>query len=145
LIGLSAEDLAALPIDETLRDAVSAAASINSRSALRRQKQLIGRLMRQSDATAIRRALDAGNAEERLARRVFADAESWRDRIIAGGDQAVAEFRTTVVDVDETLGSLLRELRATRNERTAKHLRRKIFRVIHAALAAEARDDRISR
>jgi ribosome-associated protein len=145
LIGLSAEELAALPIDETLRNAVSAAASINSRGALRRQKQLIGKLMRHSDATEIQRALDAGNAEQRLARRVFADAESWRDRVIEGGGQAVADFRATVADVDETLDSLLRELRATRNERTAKHLRRKIFRVIHTALAAEAQDDRISR
>ena len=145
LIGLSADELAALPIDQRLRDAVSAASSINSRGALRRQKQLIGKLMRDSDSIAIRRALDAGGAEERLARRVFADAEIWRDRFIDGGDQALASFRATVVDVDGTLDSLLRDLRATRNEREAKHLRREIFRAVHAALMAKARDDRISR
>lgn len=145
LIGLSADDLAALPIDEGLRDAVSEAASIKSRSALRRQKQLIGKLMRESDAAVIRQALEAGDAEERLARRVFADAEAWRDRVLEDGDQAVLALRSSVDNVDATLDGLLRDLRATRSERTAKHLRREVFRVIHTALMAQAQDDRISR
>ena len=145
LIVLSADELHALPIDERLRDAVTEAAALRSHSALRRQKRLIGKLMRNVDATAIRRALNARDASVRRARRVFADAEAWRDRVIEDGAPAVAALRTAAGDVDTALESLLGELRATRNERTAKHLRRQIFRAIHAALMAQAQDDRISR
>jgi len=56
LIGLSADELSALPIDERLREAVIAAAKIRSHGALRRQKQLIGKLMRHCDPEPIRHA-----------------------------------------------------------------------------------------
>ena len=46
LIDLSADELEALPIDERLRDAVLAASKMRAHGALRRQKQLIGKLMR---------------------------------------------------------------------------------------------------
>ena len=145
LIGLTADELGALPIDERLRDAVTQAASMRSHGALRRQKQFIGKLMRRADVCAIRRALDAQGEGDRLSRRVFADAEAWRDRVIDDGASAIVELRAVAGNVDTTLDTLIRKLRATKNQRTAKHLRRQIFRLIHAALMAQAQDDRISR
>ncbi len=145
LLELPLDELRSLPIDERLLEAVVEATTMRARGALRRQKQLIGKLMRSADVAAIRQALDASDAGDRMARRVFAKAEAWRDRVIAEGTAAVADFRADVGSVDANLDSLLGELRATRNERTAKHLRRQIFRVIHAALMAQAQDDRIPR
>jgi ribosome-associated protein len=145
LIGLDADELRALPIDERLYDAVIDAAAMRARGALRRQKQLIGKLMRNADVDAIRLALETGGADDQLAKRLFADAEAWRDRVVAEGAPAIAALRANVNEVDGSLESLIDDLRVARNERSEKHLRRQIFRTIHAALLAQARDDRISR
>ena len=59
LITLKPAELATLQLDADLYDAVIAAKSIRSRGALRRQKQLIGKLMRRVAAEPIRDALAA--------------------------------------------------------------------------------------
>ncbi|NIN40241.1 MAG: DUF615 domain-containing protein, partial [Gammaproteobacteria bacterium] len=92
LIELSPEELRALPIEERLLEAVLAATKIRAHGALRRQKQLIGKLMRSCDPEPIQRALDARGAEDRRAKRVFADAERWRDRIASEGGDAIRSF-----------------------------------------------------
>ena len=145
LIGLSADELNALPIDERLRDAVIAAAKIRAHGALRRQKQLIGKLMRNFDPDPIRKALYAREADDQLAKRVFADAERWRDRITSGGDEAVEEFCRQSGAAPEPLTDLLGRIRTAPGERVEKGLRRQLFREIHGALIGAARDDRISR
>ena len=90
MIGMDARVLDELPLDDRLRDAVRAAASMRGRGALRRQKQLIGKLMRNADAGAIHAALDARAADDRVAKRIFANAERWRDRIARGDAEAIA-------------------------------------------------------
>lgn len=57
LISLRESDIAALPIDDDLREAVLEARQIRANGALRRQKQYIGKLMRQVDPEPIRAAL----------------------------------------------------------------------------------------
>ena len=145
LIGLTAAELDELPLDERLRDAVLAASAMTAKGALRRQKQLIGKLMREADADAIRRIIDARSADDRLARRAFAEAERWRDRIVGEGHNAIEEYRQVMGSADEMLSELLTELQRTLNERTAKGIRRQIFQNVHSTLLARARDDRIPR
>jgi len=145
LIGLSADELQALPIDERLRDAVVAASKIRAHGALRRQKQLIGKLMRSCDPEPIRHALAARESDDRLAKRVFADAERWRDRITADGDDAIHEFCEKTGAAAAPLTELLGRIRTAPGERAEKTLRRQLFRAIHDALIAAAQDDRISR
>ena len=144
LIGLSENELQALPIDERLRGAVLAAAKIRAHGALRRQKQLIGKLMRNCDPEPIRHALHAREADDRLAKRVFADAERWRDRITSGGDEAIREFCAQCDTAPGPLADLLARIRTAPGERVEKGLRRQLFREIHDALIGTARDDRIS-
>ena len=86
LIDLSAEQLDAIDLDDRLRDAVVSARSIKAHGALRRQKQLIGKLMRNVDPEPIRQALHTLRFDDRLAKRVFHEAELWRTRLIDGGD-----------------------------------------------------------
>ena len=145
LIGLTVAELDELPLDERLRDAVLAASAMTAKGALRRQKQLIGKLMREADAAAIRRIIDARSTDDRLAKRAFAEAERWRDRIVSEGHNAVEEYRQVTGSAAETLGDLLTELQRTLNERTAKGIRRQIFQNVHSTLLARARDDRIPR
>ena len=59
LIGLKEADLARVPLPETLRDAVREARRIKARGGLVRQKQYIGKLMRELDPQPIEAALDA--------------------------------------------------------------------------------------
>ena len=144
LIELTPEELRALPIEERLREAVLAAMKIRTHSALRRQKQLIGKLMRNCDPAPIRRALDARSADDRRAKRVFADAERWRDRIASEGGDAVSSFCEQTGAASEPLVELLERIRNAPSERLEKGLRRQLFREIHDALMTAAQDDRIS-
>ena len=59
LIALKESDLARIPLPETLRDAVREARRIKARGGLARQKQYIGKLMRETDILAIEAALEA--------------------------------------------------------------------------------------
>jgi len=72
LVRMRAEDVAPLPLSETLQEAIIEARRLRSRGALARQHQYIGRLMRDEDVDAIRAALaaqeDALNARARLRR-----------------------------------------------------------------------------
>ena len=145
LIELTEEELLALPIGDRLREAVLAASKIRSHGALRRQKQLIGKLMRSCDPEPVRQALEARGADDRRARRVFADAERWRDRITGGDDDSVRSFCEQHGATPGPLVELLERIRRAPNERIEKGLRRQLFREIHDALMAAAQDDRISR
>jgi ribosome-associated protein len=145
LVGFTAGELQELPLDERLREAVLAASTMTAKGALRRQKQLIGKLMRDADADAIRRALDARCADDRMAKRAFAEAERWRDRIVSEGQPAIVEYQQATGATVETLGELVTELQRTANEHVAKTIRRRIFQNVHGALLARAQDDRIPR
>ena len=145
LIELTEEELLALPIDDRLREAVLTASRIRTHGALRRQKQLIGKLMRQCDPAPIRRALDARGADDRRAKRVFADAERWRDRMTAGSDEAVQSFCEQSGAAKGPFVELLARIRSAPTERIEKGLRRQLFREVHDALMAAARDGRLSR
>ncbi len=57
LIGLKEPDLRKMGLDEDLLEAVLEARRITSRGALRRQKQYIGKIMRQLDPEPIRAAM----------------------------------------------------------------------------------------
>jgi ribosome-associated protein len=145
LLDFTVEELRALPIDERLREAVLAAAKMRAHGALRRQKQLIGKLMRTCDPEPVRQAVAARAASDRQVKRVFADAERWRDRIVAEGSDAVRSFCEHSGARAAPLDELLARIRSAQSDRVEKGLRRQLFRAIHDALIAAAQDDRISR
>jgi ribosome-associated protein len=138
LIPLELSELEKLPLDESLLDAVVEAKSIQSRSALRRQRQLIGKLMREADADAIRASLEKLGTQDRRARETFREAERWRDRIATDGAAAVLEFAERGSDTDiecaAELEKLRRELEAAGNEPAKRRIRRRIFREVYKQL-----------
>ncbi len=136
LIGLSDAELAEMPIDDPLRDALRAAREMRSHGALRRQKQLIGKLMRGVDADALQSCLAARNADDVRAKRLFARAEAWRDRLVAEGPPALEELAAESGQSDADLKAMLVELQHTFDERREKTLRREVFRRVHSMLAA---------
>lgn len=134
LIQLKEADLADLALDERLYKAVRDAANIKSHGALRRQKQYIGKLMREMDPEPIRAALARLDADEIRDKRLFALAERWRDRIVHGDSDTLAEFNAATGTDDDELRKLLAELTVAYDEHSEKTVRRKIFRKVHAIL-----------
>lgn len=134
LIPLKSAELESIGLSEELLQAVRNAARMKSHGALRRQKQLIGKLMRQADADLIRSRLDALGARERAEKQMFARAEKWRDRLLNGEPEAIDEFESASGTVDAELRQLLAQLAVTHNERAEKTLKREVFRRVHAIL-----------
>lgn len=137
LIGLTREQLAGIDLDETLLDAVLAAKSINSHGALRRQKQLIGKLMRHQDPLPIQTALTKLGRNERRDKDVFHRAERWRDRIAVDGSAVLAEFFAELGHENQDLVDNCRSLESAANDKIRREVLRKIFRQIHDELSAK--------
>lgn len=91
LVALPVDRVDALPLPDTLRDAVAEYRRTRSHEGRRRQMQYIGRLMRGADTAPIRQAvleMQLGRAKDSLA---LHEAERWRAELIAG-DDAVTGF-----------------------------------------------------
>ena len=119
LVALSGERLAAIGLPEILHDAVLAARRITSFEARRRQLQYIGKLMRNVDPEPIRARLDAWKAPSRIHTAQFKRTESWRKRLLAGEEGALAEFLGEYPLADER--QLDRLIRDARQERDTNH------------------------
>ncbi len=92
LVELPAQELAKIPLSESLADAISAARSIKDHEGRRRQMQYIGRLMRHVDAQPIQEALDKYQRKDQVSKAKFHQLEKWRDKLIAEGDAALQPF-----------------------------------------------------
>ncbi len=134
LIELSESELGSLGLDDALENAVRDAQQIKSHGALRRQRQLIGKLMRHIDPAPLRKGLAKLRAEDVRNKRIFSKAERWRDRIVSEGNAALQEFEAETGETDVGLGKLMAELDVAFSERAEKTLRRQIFRRVHEIL-----------
>jgi len=136
LIQLTDEQLAAIDLDLQLLEAVRTAQKTRSHGALRRQKQLIGKIMRGVDPAPIQSALDSFAQQDRAAQILFRKSEAWRDRIAADGSDALSEFFAEIGCHSDQLEQALREYGAARDAQKKKHMKRRIFREVHGELAA---------
>ena len=92
IVKLGAKDLTKIPLPDKLADAINEARRLNSHSAMRRQMQYIGRLMRNIDPEPIQQALDAIRLCGQQSSAHFHAIEQWRDRLINEGQPALNEF-----------------------------------------------------
>lgn len=128
LVEMNPAEVAKLPLPENLLAAIEAARHIRHHSARRRQLQYIGKLMRNIDSDPIRAALDAKALEQRQQTAHFHRIESWRDRLIEDGDEALADFLDAHPAADR---SRLRQLlRNAQSERTKQPLGNKASRAL---------------
>jgi len=137
LVGLRDAELDALKLPETLAEAIRAARRINSRGAAARQRQYIGKLMREVDPEPIRAALAARNALDARESERFRRAESWRARLLAPGEEALRELAQRHPDID--LGEWQRLVGAARAERgrtgAGGAAARELFRALRSLFA----------
>ncbi len=112
LAELDAEALDRLPITDRLRDAVDQLKATRSRGAAKRQRQYIGRLMREEDVEAIEAALQGLDPNSPENQRRQMQAEAWRDALIEDAE-AITRFVDSYPAVDvQHLRQLQRGARA---------------------------------
>lgn len=141
LIGLRDAELEALKLPEALLDAIRAARRITSRAAGARQRQYIGRLMREVDLESIRAALAARTARTRRDAERFKEIAAWRERLVAEGPPALTELARGYPQIDRA--EWARRIDAARAEHASPGRRagaaRELFRALRALFATMPR------
>jgi ribosome-associated protein len=92
LISLRDTELDALDLPERLSDAIREARRVKSRGGGARQRQYIGKLMRDIDLEPIRAALAARREQDAQEAERFKRIEAWRERLITDGALALEEL-----------------------------------------------------
>ena len=137
LVELPEAELAALPLPEALLEAIRAARRIHSRAAGARQRQYIGKLMREIDLEPIRAALAARRERDARASELFRRIENWRDRLMREGEPALAELAQWHPDID--VSAWRQRIEAARAERArtgaSGAAARELFRALRAMFA----------
>ncbi|MFO7541498.1 MAG: ribosome biogenesis factor YjgA [Thiobacillus sp.] len=119
-----------IELPEELRTAVAACRRITQNGALRRQKQYIGKLMRNVDPAPIQAQIDVFNGVSAAANAKLHQAEKWRDKLIAD-NEALTLFLNNHPDVDVThLRQLIRNAREEALRNKPPKAFREIFKVI---------------
>jgi ribosome-associated protein len=140
LVRLREAEFVQLDLPERLADAIRAARSMRSHGGLARQRQYIGKLMRDVDPVPILALLEAGSRTQSLEAERLRRVEAWRDRLLSEGDAALtalADWRELTSEQRAKLADALRRSRhipSTEQQRSAAA--RELFRALRALFAA---------
>ncbi|GAB2878641.1 ribosome biogenesis factor YjgA [Microbulbifer echini] len=131
LTELSKAQLAEVPIDEDMREAIETFARIKSNEARRRQMQYIGKLMRSADHEAVEAVLNKFKERDHQHLRFDKMAEEWRKRLLEEGNTAQGAFFDQHPQIDhQHLRQLVRDsLREIKNSKPPSN-QRKLFRYL---------------
>jgi ribosome-associated protein len=101
LVALPAEQLARIPLDEQVLEAIALARRIqNKRSALKRHYQFLGKLLRARDTGPIFNALAEFDNASQQSIQLHHRAERWRDRVIEQGNDAIDALLAEITHAD---------------------------------------------
>lgn len=147
LVALPAAQLARLPIPEELMPHIVETQRITSHIAHKRQLQFLAKQMRREEdevLEAIRDAMDEGGDAARRETALLHRAEQWRERLLAGGDDTLAELLEEFPSADrQKLRQLVRNALDERAKNKPPRAFREIFREVKELLAGaeDAGDD----
>lgn len=137
LVSIREPELAALPLPENVKDAIREARDMRSRTALVRQRQYIGKLMRDVDPAPIEAALEGSHRTNAADAERDKRADRWRRRLLDEGDAALDALAQTHPRLDRP--KLAQLLRAATTLATTEALRttaaRQLFRELRALLS----------
>lgn len=132
LTRLPADQLARIDLPEDIREAIDTYKRIKSFGALRRQMQLIGKLMRRLDAAAVREAIDRATGESRAAVAALHRSERARDAMLAD-DAAITQYISQFPQTDvQQLRRLVRAARKEREQGKPPKSARALYQLIYA-------------
>jgi ribosome-associated protein len=139
IVSLSNTDLAKIPLDEELADAVELGRKLKPKrdESFRRHLQFIGRLMRSRDMEPIAEALSVVKMRHSTANARLHRLEQWRERLIAEGDEALNELMSLHHQLDR---QKLRQLIRTANKERELNRPPVAFREIYQYLRGEIED-----
>lgn len=130
LVELSSNSLDRIPLDEDLRAAIELAQKIK-KEGRRRQLQLIGKMLRSRDEDPIRQALDKLKNRHNQQVALFHKLEMLRDRLIAEGDDAMADVLQLYPDADrQQLRSMIRNAQKEKTANKPPKAARQIFQYL---------------
>ena len=139
LISMRDSDLDGLNLPEILVDAVREARRITSRGGLARQRQYIGKLMRDVDPEPIRAYLASLNTISARDAERFKRVEGWRERLIVEGAPALEELERWRPGLDRD--EWARRVSAAQQERARTAATgaagRELFRALRALMDQE--------
>jgi ribosome-associated protein len=138
LIELRDSELVALDLPERLVDAIREARRTPSRGGGARQRQYIGKLMRDIDPEPIRAALSAHSEQSALEAERFKRLEAWRERLLTEGAPALDELERWRPGLARA--QWLRRISAAQSERergSTGTAGRELFRALRALFAVE--------
>jgi ribosome-associated protein len=92
LIALKESELAELELPERLLDAILLAKRITARGGLARQRQYIGKLMRDVDTAPIEALLSAQSRDDKVDAERHKRLEAWRTRLLTEGPDALDDL-----------------------------------------------------
>jgi len=132
LAALGTDKLAELDLPTRLLDAVLEAKRISKFGALRRQMQYVGRLMRESDADAIRSQLDVGKGTSVAETARLHSIERWRTRLI-GDDLALGKLLNQYPRADaQRLRTLIRNIKREAEAKKPPRSFRELFQELRS-------------
>ena len=130
LIALKESELAELHLPERLLDAILLAKRITARGGLARQRQYIGKLMRDVDTAPIEASLNAQSREDKVDAERHKRIEAWRTRLLTEGPDALDDLLKWNPDADrKALKVLIDKATGTRVDSGSKEAAsRELFR-----------------
>lgn len=131
LVELPDGELATIPLEDPLLEAIHTARRIKSREGRRRQLQYIGKLMRKIDVEAIHAAHQDLLHGRQLHNRQFHELEALRDRLVTTGPDSIGEVMERYPVADrQHLRQLIVAARRERDANQAPASARKLFRYL---------------
>lgn len=136
LTELSEAQLADIPLDQPVREAIALAHKIqNKRSALKRHYLFLGKLLRARDTDLIIEAIERIDKTSQVEKQRHHQAERWREQIIEQGFDAVESFVSTHPDADrQKLRQLWRNYSQAKTDNKKTQVSRQIYKDLKAVL-----------
>ena len=131
LIKLQAHELEQMHLPEKLAAAVAEARRLNARSGLKRQRQYIGKIMREIDSDSVRTQLEYIRHKNDASNAGFKKTENWRDRLLSDDHDALTDILNQYPDIDrQHLNQLVRQAKKEASQDKPPAAARKLFKYI---------------
>ena len=136
---MSDAQLKSVPLTDELLDEVRRARAVTQQIARKRQDQFVAKQMRRLDdgeLEAIRGAIEHDRDRGRRESAQLHQVETWRERLIAEGDEALGGFLSEYPRADrQQLRTLARLARTERSAGKPPHAYRELFRMLRELVA----------
>jgi len=145
LVSLTEAQLSKLPVPDSLLPHIRECKRITAQIAHKRQLQYLAKQMRREDDEVLEAIRDALDEKGEAARREVAAmhrVETWRDRLLDGGDAALAELLDEYPTADrQQLRQLVRNTLEERKRNKPPRAFRELYRALRELIAGGTEDE----